>query len=97
MVHGHPVNMSCDVTGVPTPEVTWTQDGVAVSEEGGGGRRVSEDGRILELTGATVKDSGAYACIAQNVAGVDRKLFNLHVLGALTPSTEMSGLLFYFT
>jgi len=74
-----PVKMQCDVSGIPPPEVTWTKDGAAVSETRR--RRLLRDGRVLVLAAALVDDAGLYVCTAQNVAGVERKRFQLHVLG----------------
>lgn len=73
------VKLQCDVSGVPSPEVTWTKDEIDVTE----GRRVRllEGGRVLHVVEALVEDAGAYVCTAQNVAGVDRRQFKLQVLG----------------
>ena len=82
VTRGRPITMECDVSGDPPPEVTWTKDGVAVSE--GDGRRLLESGRVLELAAALVEDSGVYVCMAKNVAGFDRRQIHLQVLGTLT-------------
>jgi len=75
VMHRHPVKMECDVSGVPPPEVTWTKDGVDISEGGGHG------GGVLQLAAALVDDAGLYVCTASNVAGMDRKRYRLQVLG----------------
>ena len=88
MTQRRSVEMECDVSGVPPPEVTWTKDGVGVSE--GRGRRLLEGGRILQLAAALVEDSGVYVCTAKNVAGIHRKQFHLQVLGASTSAAEIA-------
>ena len=75
----HPIRMQCNVSGVPPPEVTWTKDGVDVSE--GRRHRLLQSGRVLQLTAALLEDAGVYVCTAQNVASIDRKQFHLQVLG----------------
>ena len=82
-----PVTLVCDVTGVPPPAVTWSHDGVGVSEDGGRRRRLLKGGRVLQLTPALVDDFGVYECSAHNVVGVDRTQFRLHVLGTFTPQS----------
>jgi len=79
VVERRPIRMECDVSGVPPPAVTWTQDGVRVSA--GGGRRLLEGGRVLLLSATLVEDAGVYVCTARSVAGTDRKQFRLRVLG----------------
>jgi len=74
-----PIKMQCDVSGVPPPEVTWTKDGVEVSE--GRPHLLSQGGQVLQLTAAVVEDAGDYVCTAQNIAGIDRRQFRLQVLG----------------
>lgn len=41
------------------------------------------DGSSLVLKGLTASDSGAYTCMAQNVAGEDARLHTVNVLGEL--------------
>ena len=88
MVQRRPVTLVCDVTGVPPPTVTWSQDGRRVSEEADGRRRLLKGGRVLQLRAAFVRDAGVYQCSAENVAGVDRKQFRLHVIGTSTHNHE---------
>jgi len=55
----------CNVSGWPTPSVSWTKNGEVVMPSS----RVSIDGHRLMITQATVMDSGIYQCWAENVAG----------------------------
>jgi len=78
--------MTCDVSGAPPPAITWTQDGVRVSAAGRGWS-LTKGGRVLQLGSARLEDAGVYVCSAENVVGVDRRLFRLSVLGRYTTST----------
>jgi len=75
-----PIRVDCDATGVPTPTMTWTKDGVPL-ESDGGRVNVLQNGQLLMLSAAAIEDSGIYMCTAQNVAGIDHKQFRLQVLG----------------
>jgi len=89
-----PVTMVCDVSGVPAPTVTWSQDGVRVSADGR--RRLLKGGAVLQLTAALVQDAGLYVCTAENVAGVDRRQFRLQVLGASTDNYYYDYYYYYY-
>ena len=80
------MTMTCDVSGAPPPAITWTQDGVRVSAAGRG-RSLTKGDRVLQLGSARLEDAGVYVCSAENVVGVDRRLFRLSVLGRYTTST----------
>ncbi|KAM9370790.1 LOW QUALITY PROTEIN: hemicentin-2 [Phaethornis superciliosus] len=60
------VVLSCEVTGVPQPELTWQKDGVGVT--GGPGLKVLPSGQ-LHLPQASPGDAGTYLCVARNPAG----------------------------
>ncbi|KAM9594340.1 hemicentin-2 isoform 4-T4 [Morphnus guianensis] len=58
--------LSCEVTGVPRPEVAWQKDGVSVA--GGPGLKVLPNGQ-LHLLRASPADAGTYLCVARNPSG----------------------------
>lgn len=70
-LHGNRVSMLCEVSGVPSPQITWERDGVEVQR---GGKFYSRDS-------ADKGDSGNYTCIASNVAGEVKATSQLKVLG----------------
>ncbi|XP_026716212.1 hemicentin-2 [Athene cunicularia] len=58
--------LSCEVTGVPQPEVTWQKDGVGITR--GPGLKVLPNGQ-LHLLRASPGDAGTYLCVARNPSG----------------------------
>ncbi|CAM9592142.1 unnamed protein product [Lampetra fluviatilis] len=82
-----PVDLQCEVSGHPTPTITWLKNGLQVIESSD--VRVVNGGKTLRLLRAQTDDEGAYACKAFNVAGESDKHFQLHVL--VPPSIQGSG------
>ncbi|XP_068513036.1 hemicentin-2 isoform X2 [Anas acuta] len=58
--------LSCEVSGVPRPEVTWQKDGASIP--GGPGLKVLPSGQ-LHLLRASLADAGSYLCVARNPSG----------------------------
>ncbi|XP_074702115.1 hemicentin-2-like [Strix aluco] len=58
--------LSCEVTGIPRPEVTWQKDGVGITR--GPGLKVLPNGQ-LHLLRASPGDAGTYLCVARNPSG----------------------------
>jgi len=59
------VHLSCNVTGRPTPTVSWTKNGEDLVPSS----RVNVRGHELVIAQAAMSDSGIYQCWADNVAG----------------------------
>ncbi|KAJ7986246.1 hypothetical protein DPEC_G00337960 [Dallia pectoralis] len=78
VVLNQPANLLCDVTGSPTPVVTWYKEGVAVVP--GNRVQILQQGKILRLLTANTADVGVYSCKAINIAGSSEKVFLLDVL-----------------
>jgi len=66
LTEGQTVELSCNVSGWPTPSVSWTKNG----EDMVPSSRVSIDGHRVVMTQATVMDSGIYQCWAENIVGL---------------------------
>ena len=79
VVAGSPAQLTCEVTGNPTPEISWTfNDGpVNVASD----RRLEMDaaGR-LRIAGVTERDAGTYRCTAGNSLGKITAAAQLRVL-----------------
>ena len=64
------MTLSCNASGNPVPEISWTRDGSLVSS---GDQRISFDAgnRQLTITNVSRADSGEYRCVADNSEGND--------------------------
>ena len=65
VTEGDNVTLSCNVSGVPAPSITWTKDGSVLTSSF---PRISFGAESSELTITSVKrtDSGEYRCVANN-------------------------------
>lgn len=66
------VNITCEVSGIPKPKITWLKDGKGVE---------SEEDSSLVLTIRDVKDAGQITCHAANLAGNATISSNIDVIG----------------
>ncbi|XP_046908014.1 hemicentin-1 [Hypomesus transpacificus] len=78
VVLNQPTTLLCDVTGSPTPVITWYKDGLPVVPSSS--VQVLQRGRTLRLLQAASSDAGSYSCHAVNIAGSSEKAFHLDVL-----------------
>uniref|UniRef100_A0A8C4S6I9 Ig-like domain-containing protein n=1 Tax=Erpetoichthys calabaricus TaxID=27687 RepID=A0A8C4S6I9_ERPCA len=71
MKPGQSKKFECQVTGTPVITVSWYRDGSEIISSGK--YHISFDNSLvtLEITGASVDDSGLYVCEARNEAGSD--------------------------
>ncbi|XP_026178915.1 hemicentin-1 [Mastacembelus armatus] len=78
VVLNQPITLVCDVTGSPTPVITWYKDGTPVFVSNS--IQILDLGKTLRLLKAATADAGSYSCKAINVAGSTEKDFFLDVL-----------------
>ncbi|XP_061672486.1 hemicentin-1 [Syngnathoides biaculeatus] len=71
------VALHCDVTGNPSPTISWLRDGQPVHADSQ--HVISEDRAKLQLLSVQVSDMAGYLCIAENKVGSVEKLFSLTV------------------
>ncbi|TRZ22552.1 hypothetical protein HGM15179_004536 [Zosterops borbonicus] len=76
---GESVQLLCNATGVPTPDVQWLKDGKTVASDDSQRIRVTPDGSTLNISRALTSDTGKYTCVATNSAGEEDRIFNLNV------------------
>ncbi|KAL2089466.1 hypothetical protein ACEWY4_014154 [Coilia grayii] len=81
------LELECDVTGTPTPVITWLKDGQPVRQ--GDRVRVSSGGRRLIISRAQVSDTARFQCAATNEAGDQEREFNVAV--HVPPSIRSTG------
>ena len=72
------ITIRCPVSGVPTPSVTWTKDGVEIAL--GAGYSVTSN-NVLVIEQAAVEDSARYTCTARSVTGTDSASSRVQILG----------------
>ncbi|XP_025060802.1 hemicentin-2 [Alligator sinensis] len=70
-------HLKCEASGNPSPTVSWFQNNLAL--HAGPRHHILEDGQLLQVAAAQVKDAGNYMCVAKNQAGSAEKLFALVV------------------
>lgn len=77
---GADVTLTCPISGIPLPSVTWTKDGVVVATVPG---RVElfNDSQELTISDARLDDGGTYMCRVVNTFGEDSYTIDLQVLG----------------
>jgi hemicentin len=83
---GQIAQLQCTVSGNPTPSVTWTKDGVAISNDA----ILSHNGTILTFNPVVKANEGNYTCTATNSLGEDSDIIILRVL--LAPSVSVTPL-----
>ena len=62
------ITIRCPVSGVPTPSVIWTKDGIEIAPEG---VFTITDDNSLVIERADVDDSAKYTCSVQSKFGKD--------------------------
>ena len=84
VVVDNPILMSCEVTGIPAPQVTWTTQGADVADvKDAATFHVLANG-ALRIDHVTTDDAGMYECVATNVAGNATMPVTLNVQGIFT-------------
>ncbi|XP_017276034.1 hemicentin-1 isoform X1 [Kryptolebias marmoratus] len=78
VIVNQPISLLCDITGSPTPIITWYKDGSSVVASNN--IQILDMGKTLKLLQAETSDAGSYSCKGINIAGSTEKNFVLHVL-----------------
>ncbi|KAM8933893.1 hemicentin-2 [Pelodytes ibericus] len=73
-----PLNLGCEVTGVPFPTVTWSKDGKMLTDAPG--ISIQAAGQSLHFHRIRKDDFGLYSCKAVNRAGEAHRIFNIMIL-----------------
>ncbi|CAG2066231.1 unnamed protein product, partial [Timema podura] len=90
---GQKIKLECEVTGLPTPELSWIQNGKPVKETRDLKTQYDEDFKAtLTITEAFPKDAGVYVVSAKNIAGEATSSCNVSVKGRLPTETSDSEL-----
>ncbi|XP_027279680.1 hemicentin-2 isoform X2 [Cricetulus griseus] len=75
---GADVELECQTSGVPTPQVEWTKDGQPILP-GNPHTLLQEDGQVLRIISSHLGDEGRYQCVAFSPAGQQAKDFQLSI------------------
>ncbi|XP_034738598.1 hemicentin-1 isoform X2 [Etheostoma cragini] len=67
VILNNPIILPCRATGLPRPTISWQKEGINIPTTDGS-FTVLPNGS-LQITKASVSDSGTYICVAQNPAG----------------------------
>uniref|UniRef100_G1Q1L7 Hemicentin 2 n=1 Tax=Myotis lucifugus TaxID=59463 RepID=G1Q1L7_MYOLU len=92
-VAGSPLVLTCDVTGVPAPRVTWLRDRMPIAGESSVAHGVVSRGGRLQLSRLQPAQAGTYTCVAENAQAEARKDFTVAVLApaAVAPRIRSAG------
>ncbi|XP_068771088.1 hemicentin-2 [Struthio camelus] len=85
VVVGAPLELTCLVTGVPMPTVTWEKDGQLLA----GPQLVVGNESIFRIESVEVASAGLYTCLAASPAGEDSGTF--HVRAQAPPTIVGAG------
>ncbi|XP_054077069.1 hemicentin-2 isoform X2 [Rissa tridactyla] len=77
---GTPLELTCVVTGVPVPTVTWEKDGRLLA----GPWLVLGNESTLHIESTKVADAGLYTCLATSPAGEDSRSFHVSIQAPLS-------------
>ena len=69
IVEPNSAKFTCRVVGDPKPSVTWSRNGVVLSDSGRFEIYEEKDDFVLEVFDTTTQDTGTYVCTATNLAG----------------------------
>ena len=81
VVIGNTLFISCPMSGIPPPKITWYKNGEFISPELDPNIRIFAGGRRLELMSARVTDLGLYRCEGVNSAGTNDNEYEVEVHG----------------
>uniref|UniRef100_A0A3B5LKZ5 Hemicentin 1 n=1 Tax=Xiphophorus couchianus TaxID=32473 RepID=A0A3B5LKZ5_9TELE len=66
VIYNSTITLPCRATGSPRPSITWQKEGINIPATGG--YTILPDGS-LQISKASLADSGTFICVAQNPAG----------------------------
>ncbi|KAI3368574.1 hypothetical protein L3Q82_025583, partial [Scortum barcoo] len=89
VILNNPITLPCRATGSPRPTITWQKEGINIPTTGGG-FTVLPIGS-LQISKASVQDSGTYICVAQNPAGtaLGKTKLRVQVPPVISSETQM--------
>ena len=83
-IQNQTININCPSMGIPPPSILWLKNRVPLLDNPYKNMRVVNNNQVLEISNAQVQDAGKYLCTVTNVAGQEKREFNLQVHGEPT-------------
>ena len=80
VIVNNPVQLPCEVTGVPPPDIVWKKAGDDIVDDPENDIVFLPNG-AMRINHVRVEDGGTYECIATSVAGSASKMITLNVQG----------------
>lgn len=80
-VQNQTININCPAMGIPSPSIIWLKNRVPLLDAPYKNMRVINNDQVLEISNAQLEDAGKYSCTVTNVAGQEKREFNLQVHG----------------
>ncbi|XP_049724489.1 hemicentin-1 isoform X1 [Elephas maximus indicus] len=77
VILNNPILLPCEVTGTPSPFITWQKEGINVITSGKNHAVLPNGG--LQISRAVREDAGTYMCVAHNPAGTALGKIKLNV------------------
>ncbi|XP_076027981.1 neural cell adhesion molecule L1.2 [Genypterus blacodes] len=94
---GETVRLDCQADGIPSPTISWTVDGVPLSETSQDIRRIVEPSGSLTLRDVHFEDTAIYQCRASNQHGTVLTNTNVYVIELSPQILTEHGLTYRFT
>ncbi|XP_072429742.1 hemicentin-1 isoform X3 [Chiloscyllium punctatum] len=82
-----PLELKCDATGTPPPNIMWLKDGQPIKTMAG--VQILANGQKLIISQTQVSDTGRYQCVATNEAGSQQREFS--VIVQVSPTIRSTG------
>ena len=80
VVEGNPLTLTCNASGIPPPDITWSKNGVTIPANTSN-YNIVDGGIKFQILNAHIADSTRFTCKVENVAGFQEKNFDVNVLG----------------
>ncbi|XP_019645832.1 PREDICTED: leucine-rich repeat and immunoglobulin-like domain-containing nogo receptor-interacting protein 2 [Branchiostoma belcheri] len=86
VLEGETVILNCDVSGIPTPDITVTLPSGRNATVESGGRVTVEANGIITIENITATESGLYVCLAASPGGSTSANLSIYVQGSSSVS-----------
>ncbi|GFY60972.1 vascular endothelial growth factor receptor 1 [Trichonephila inaurata madagascariensis] len=78
------LEFNCSVEGTPRPKIVWYRNGEILTSNLTGGK-FEDNFQMLVISRLVEDDSGDYACVAENIAGIIMRNMTLNVISSGAP------------